>query len=226
MYVTQNIRCSKALKRFAKSLDLVVLDYLTDDQSNALVSGFSQCLGANDHFCAHGNIGGFEMTMLLRSFMIPSETSSGEQFRWVVMKASLPEVSLPRVFISGDRHNVNLVRRLSHIYGSLLHAHDVFDRLNPSFMEAFNVFFHLGSSLDVSHYLDDTVLQTMFDRYQALSFEMEPEAIYLYIDASLISENHLHKTCEATIWFTQHCINMYEEPDETRIGAVPHIASP
>lgn len=214
--MTQNIRCIRTLRRFAKSMDLVILDYLPDDQSSIFVGGFSRCLGTSDHFYAHGNVGGFETTLLLRSFRIPSETSSGEQFRWVIMKVSLPGAKLPRLFISGGRHNVNLVRRLSHLYGNMMHAHDVFDHLNPSFIDTFNVFFHLGSSLDVSQYLNETVLQTMFDRYSSLSFEMEPEAIYLYIGADLISENNFHKISQATTWFAQHSINAYEQLDETR----------
>jgi len=191
----------KELKLFTKAYDLVEFGYIKSSDEISPIGGITLQKQRFDHFYAHGNTNGRDVSVLLREFGLSSTTKkSDETYHWVVLKFKLSVEDLPHIFIDAHHADNELYMHLIEVLGSFLHVSDALKPINPSFTSHFHVFAKLQISFLLEKYLHDSVMQTMFEHFQNLSFEMRKNEMLVYSEYSSINYQVLDKMLQAGLW--------------------------
>jgi len=203
-------RLNRILKKISKAYDLVSFDAGHRSYYGETIGGISKNHTMHDQFAAHGSIDGFEISLVKRTFTLQSIIGSDEELSWIIIKAYLPGLVLPRFFLSGGDHDVELIRHLAYRYGNLVsNHHDVNHHQNLP--NGLDLFCQRHSAHLLDYYLSEASLRYLQNRYSALSLEVEPEAVYTYLESDQADMRSTNQAIEAALWLANHCYAIHQK---------------
>lgn len=191
----------KILSEFAKNHDLVEFgDIKENDELNAL-RGVTFHRSVDDKYYAFGSTKDREVALLYRDFAFHKDKTT---YSWVILATKLKVYDIPRLFIDAHQADNDLYAHLIEVLGTMSHVSEAMNVNNPSFTDHWHVFSRLQDSYLLDHFLQPAVTQGLYEHYQNMSFEVDRDHLYAYIDASLLSSRKLEAMLSACLWLAEH----------------------
>lgn len=191
----------KILSEFAKVHDLVEFGAIKDSDEFRALKGVTFHKEVKDRYYAFGSTNNREVALLYRDFSFHKDAKT---YSWVILAAKLRAYDIPRLFIDAHQADNDLYIHLIDVLGAMTHVSEALHTKNPSFSKHWHVFSRLQDAYLLDHFLQDSITQGLYDYYQNMSFEVDKDYLYVYIDASLLTNKKLESMLQSGLWLAEH----------------------
>ena len=210
-HVARTQLTKRAINRFAEKAGLVYFGYVDQqDEDSRMVRGHTVSMtNIDSHYCI-GTVQGYDVVLLLRNDVVKLRSGKQQRCHWLIYTIDLhSKVDVPPFYVGHQSHE--RVFEATFTWQKLIRLGHLAP-YSAQFSTHYNVYANPSHVLDIERIITPPIADAIATHFQGASFEIQDNAVYLYVETENPREATLEKLLSNGIWLAGQIDAQVSEP--------------